>query len=165
MAPAVGGEASHPQPDTVASALGPTCAGSEPPRGAGGQGALPAHSPSEQAASHVPTAAREKAARPTGPCCFTTPSPPRCEHTGRQTDGTVGVGAPRGPRTAFSSFPFFFSRSFSLCFFSFFLGFLIFFSGTGTSSFSGDLEVSEFLCFWTGSFSLSARGLGRQVTE
>jgi hypothetical protein len=48
-----------------------------------------------------------------------------------------------------------------LCFFSFFLGFLLFFSTTGTSSFSGDFEVSTFLCFWMGSFSLSAKGLGR----
>lgn len=75
------------------------------------------------------------------------------------------MGTLRGPRTTFSSFPFFFSRSFSLCFFSFFLGFLIFLSLTGTSSFSGDLEVSAFLCFWTGNFSLSARGLGRRVTK
>lgn len=60
----------------------------------------------------------------------------------------------------FRSFSFLLSRSFSLCFFSFFLGFLLFFSMTGISSFSGDLEVSAFLCFWTGSFSLSAKGLG-----
>lgn len=55
---------------------------------------------------------------------------------------------------------FFFSLSLSLGFFSFFLGFLLFFSTAGTLSFSGDFTASAFLCFWTGSFSLSAKGLG-----
>lgn len=65
----------------------------------------------------------------------------------------------------FRSFFFFFSRSFSLCFFSFFLGFLLFFSKADTSSFSGDLEGSAFLCFWMGSFSLSAKGLSKSMSR
>lgn len=94
---------------------------------------------------------------------------------GTRARGAAAAGAPdsrplRSPwgrrtpppaPTSFSSFPCsFFPRSFSLCFFSFFLGFFIFFSAAGTASFSGDFAASAFLCFWTGSFSLSARGLG-----
>lgn len=71
------------------------------------------------------------------------------------------TGRSLGPSHTFLSF-FFFSLSLSLGFFSFFLGFLLFFSTPGTPSFSGDFTVSAFLCFWTGSFSLSAKGLGEE---
>lgn len=105
-----------------------------------------------------------------GPRGRTRSGPGSTEGGGQGPAPSSRTGAPSVGLTL-CSFSFFLSRSFSLCFFSFFLGFLLFFPTTGMSSFSGDLEVSVFLCFWIGSFSLSAKGLhrngeeGGQVTE
>lgn len=92
------------------------------------------------------------------------------QHKTRQKIRTIRAVHKRKPQitffssssssTTFFSFSFFFplSFSFSLCFFSFFLGFLLFFSTGGTSD-SGVFRASAFLCLCTGSFSLSAKGL------